>query len=167
MESRNSVSHVYVLEVNQVADTIDVLLQMYVDNWTHVRHSDDQRATMTNLIFIVASIINGVLTQTGFSKNALPLTILLILLGLFGMLASAKLYEQSKFHVERARQLRLRLDELCPDAKLLLLRKAAEDTHNKEFPMLVRWVPLEFIWIGLHILILILGITYTAIILIR
>lgn len=150
-----------------MADTIDVLLHMFEENWAHVRHSDDQRATMTNLIFIVASIINGVLTQTGFRKNALPLTILLIILGLYGMLASAKLYEQSIFHVQRARQLRLRLDELCPDAKLLLLRKNAEDLHKKEIPMLVRKVPLEFIWIGLHVLILILGITYTAIILIQ
>jgi len=56
------------------------------------------RSPITGLIVVVASAIQGGLTQTGLNKHALPLTIMLIILGLFGMLASMKLYERARRH---------------------------------------------------------------------
>ena len=52
-----------------MADTTDILMSMIEENWNQVRHSEDQRATVTNLIIIVVSVINGILTQTGFTKK--------------------------------------------------------------------------------------------------
>jgi hypothetical protein len=74
-----------------MADTTDILMSMIEENWNQVRHSEDQRATITNLIIIVVSVIHGVLTQTGFTRKALPLTLLLIILGLYGIVVTAKL----------------------------------------------------------------------------
>jgi hypothetical protein len=46
-----------------MADTTDILLTMIDENWTQARHSEDQRATITNFIVVIASVIHGVLTQ--------------------------------------------------------------------------------------------------------
>src|SRR5947209_4221428 len=109
-----------------MADTTDVLLHMVEEYWTQARHTEDQRAIITNLIVIIATAIHGVLTQTGFRINALPLTILLIILGIYGVVATTKLYERWQFHTHRARKLRRRLDELCPEAQIQILQTAAD-----------------------------------------
>ncbi|HEX6480312.1 MAG TPA: hypothetical protein VF043_15850 [Ktedonobacteraceae bacterium] len=97
-----------------MSDTTEFLMRMAEENWAQARHTEDQRATLANLIVVIASIDQGVLTQIGFIKSALPLTILLIILGIYGALASAKLYKRHQHHINRARPLRKRLDELCP-----------------------------------------------------
>ncbi len=150
-----------------MAETTDILVSMIEENWNHVRHSEDQRATITNLIVIVVSVIQGVLTQTGFTKNALPLTILLVLLGFYGMVTTAKLHERSRFHIKRARKFRDRLDTLCPDAQINLLQQVADEEHQRQHPILAKKVRLSRLWLALHIFIALLGIIYTIIILIK
>ena len=149
------------------ADTTDILVNMIEENWNHVRHSEDQRATITNLIVIVVSIIQGVLTQTGFTKNALPLTILLVILGLYGVVTTAKLHERSRFHINRARKFRDRLDTLCPDAQISLLQQGADEEHQRQHPMLAKKIRLSSLWLALHGFIALLGATYTIVVLIR
>ena len=150
-----------------MADATDILMSMVEENWNHVRHSEDQRATITNLIVIVVSIIQGVLTQTGFTKNALPLTFLLIILGLYGVVTTAKLHERSRFHIKRARKLRERLDILCPDAQIKLLQQVADEEHRSQHPILAKKVRLSSLWLTLHGLFAILGTVYTIVILVR
>ena len=150
-----------------MADATEILMSMIEENWNHVRHSEDQRATITNLIVIVVSIIQGVLTQTGFAKNALPLTFLLIILGLYGVVTTAKLHERGRFHIKRARKFRERLDVLCPDAQIKLLQQVADEEHRSQHPILAKRVRLSSLWLILHGFIAILGITYTIVILVR
>ncbi len=150
-----------------MSDTTEFLMRMAEENWTQARQSEDQRATLTNLIVVIASIDQGVLTQTGFNKSSLPLTILLIILGIYGAIASAKLYERHQHHVNRAKPLRRQLDKLCPDAQVSNLQKAADDAFAAEHPILTNKIRLNHVWLGLHILIAILGIVYTIIIFTR
>ncbi len=150
-----------------MAETTDILVSMIEENWNHVRHSEDQRATITNLIVIVVSVIQGVLTQTGFTKNALPLTILLVLLGFYGIVTTAKLHERSRFHIKRARKFRDRLDILCPDAHIKLLQQVADEEHQRQHPVLAKRVRLSSLWLALHIFIALLGFIYTIIIIIK
>ena len=150
-----------------MADTTDFLLAEAGENWAQARQSEDQRAVISNLIVIIASVIHGVLTQTGFTRSALPLTLLLILLGLYGIVASAKLYERHQFHIHRARKLRQQLEELHPDAHVRKTLDTANEEHWSKYPFLSQRIRLNGVWLGLHILIMLLGITYTAIILVR
>jgi hypothetical protein len=150
-----------------MADTTDILMSMIEENWNQVRHSEDQRATITNLLIIVASVIHGVLTQTGFTKSVLPLTLLLIILGLYGIVVSAKLYERTQMLVNRARKFRHRLDELLPDAHLESLKKAADEEHFKRFPVISQKIRLSRLWLVLHVIIALLGFIYSLIILIH
>jgi hypothetical protein len=146
--------------------TNEFLLRSMVENWIHTRQSEDKRATIANVILVVASAIQGMLVLVGLDKKALPLTITLIVLGVYGALASAKLYERSQFHILRARKLRDRLDELCPEAQVQLLQKVAEDEHKTHYPVLMN-VRLNTIWLGLHTVVAILGVVYTIICLAR
>src|SRR4030065_146257 len=75
----------------------------------------------------------GFLTQYGPSRNPLPLTILLIVLGIFGGIASEKLYERSKLHMELAWAWRRRLHEVHPHIQLERLKGEAEEIHRKRF----------------------------------
>jgi hypothetical protein len=150
-----------------MAEATEILVSLIEENWNHIRHSEDQRATITNLIVIVVSIIQGVLTQTGFTKNALPLTILLVLLGFYGLVTTAKLHERSRFHIKRARKFRDRLDTLCPDAQINLLQKLADEEHQSQHLILAKKVRLSSLWLALHIFIALLGTIYTVIIFIK
>ena len=150
-----------------MSESTEFLMRMAEENWTQARHSEDQRATITNLIVVIASIDQGALTQTGFTKSSLPLTILLIILGIYGMIASAKLYERYRHHIYRAGRLRERLDELCPDAQVSERLKAADARHAAKHPILSGKIHLHSIWLGLHILIAALGVVYTIIIIAR
>jgi hypothetical protein len=148
-------------------DTNDILLHMIELNWTNARQAEDQRSTITGLIIIIASAIQGGLTQTGFSKNALPITLMLIVLGAFGMLASAKLYERFQLNVAMAVNIRKRLEELHPDIQIKKIVDKTEAEHLAMHPILGEKVRLHRVWQGLHALIVILGITYKIIILVR
>ena len=150
-----------------MADTTDFLLAEAQENWAQARQSEDQRAVISNLIVIIASVIHGILTQTGFTKSAFPLTLLLILLGIYGFVASTKLYERHQFHIHRARKLRQRLDELHPGAHVRETLKTASEEHWSKYPFLSRRVRLYAVWLGLDILIATLGVIYTIIILVR
>lgn len=145
----------------------DILLRMIELNWTNARQAEDQRSAITGLVVIIASAIQGGLTQTGFSQNALPLTLMLIILGVFGMLATAKLYERFQLNVAFAVNIRKRLEELNPDIQIKKIVDITENEHLALHPILGKKVRLHKLWLTLHALIATLGITYTIIIAVR
>jgi uncharacterized membrane protein len=113
----------------------EILLRVAEQNYAHARQHEDQRAAIAGLIVLIATAIQGVLTQTGLHKNALPLTIMLIVIGIFGMIAGIKLYERSKLHSARVRKLRDRIDELNPDAMLQNSLDLSDQEHNTKYPL--------------------------------
>ena len=113
-----------------------------------------------HIVLIVAAAIQIVLSIIGFNGKALPLTITLIILGEYGMLATTKLYERSQFHIRRARRLRSRLNQLYPDAQVEQLQQSAEHEHQKCYPVFMR-IRLNSIWLGLYVIIFSTGILET------
>ncbi len=140
------------------------LLRALEENWILARQAEDKRAVIAHVNIAAAIVANGILALVGFKKNALPFTFLLVILGIYGIIATAKLYERSQYHIHRARKLRARLDELYPDAQVEILQKNAENEHKMRYPRLIH-VRLNIIWLSLHMLIAVLGIIYTIIIL--
>src|SRR5947199_10838619 len=136
-----------------MAEATDFLLAELQENWAQARQSEDQRAVVSNLIIVIASVIHSILTQTGFTKSALPLTLLLILIGVYGIVASAKLYERHQFHIRRSQKLRLRLDELHPDAHVRKTLDEANEEHWSKHPFLSQRIRLHVVWLALHFLI--------------
>jgi hypothetical protein len=147
-----------------MADDTDVLLKMYDEQWTQARHIEDQRATITNIVVVIASAILGFIVQQGLSIEILPVTILLVVLGVYGAISSEKLYERFQFCVNRATVLRKRVDELHPNIKLVQLNKDFEAQHKKDYPRLSK-VRLHYLWFFLHLAIALGGLILTVIVL--
>ena len=139
---------------------IDVLLEMSYKEWEQARHLENQRATITNLVLLVAFVALGYISESGLSIQSLPIAIGLIALGLYGAVASEKLYERNQFHIERARLLRRKVYVLCPDIQIGELRDQADAIHESKFPRLSK-IRLHYIWLALH-----LSISFTGVILV-
>jgi len=145
-------------------ETTEILVHIMEQQLSQAKQSEDQRANITNVIVLIAAAIQGVLTQTGLAKNALPLTITLIAIGIFGVVATVKLYERFRYHYEVMRQVRKKLETLNPDTTIRACMDAAWLEHRKKHPVTSTKIRLYAVWSALHIIIVILGITYTSII---
>lgn len=143
----------------------EFLLRTIEENWTHARQAEEKRANIANLTILIFAAAQLELTLVGLNSKSLPLTILLVLLGIYGIATTAKLYERSQFHILRARKLRTHLDELCANAHVEMLQKDAENEHEKRYPRLIK-LHLNTIWLLLHIVVLTIGIIYTLMIMI-
>ena len=61
-----------------MADGTDVLIKFYEEDWQQARQAEDQRTAITNITLIIVPALIGFVSQKGFDKNALPLTVLVI-----------------------------------------------------------------------------------------
>ena len=148
-----------------MADATDALLAMFETEMSLAKQAEDQRATFTNLVLIIASVILGLIPNSGGLIRAnLPMTISLIVLGLYGALVSQKLYERHRFHYGRARYYRRKINELFPDAEIRKLIDDAEEDHKKRFKRLYR-VSLNRLWTLLHLAIGGLGMIFSILVL--
>jgi hypothetical protein len=115
--------------------TKDVLWGMYQEHVIQGRHHEVQRATVTNLIILLAAGITTFVTVDKAIVDAdLPATILLMALGLFGAVFSAQHYERYSKHMDRAKQYRDALDCVLPninDALFANQKKICEDLRRK------------------------------------
>jgi hypothetical protein len=143
-----------------VTSDTDVLLRFFDEDWRQVRQSEDQRTAFSNIVLLIASAVFGYLTQHGLSRDMLPLTIFLIVLGIFGGLASEKLYERSKLHMELAWAWRDKLNELHPEINIDQLKEKAEAINHERFPRLHK-LHLHHVWLALDLAIAIAGIIST------
>lgn len=134
---------------NSMSDEINVLLKFCEEEWTQRRQSENQRSLMTNILMTAAMAIVVIIIQKGLVIGVIPLASLLIFTGTYGALTTAKFYERGEAHMARARQWRKRIDELCPQAKLIESMSSAHSKHNERYPILTR-VRLYFLWIFLH-----------------
>jgi len=149
-----------------MANDVDVLIAFCQEQWTQARHTEDQRATISNLIIVVASVIIGFVSKSELTFQLLPLTILLIGLGLFGVFVTEKLYELFHYHHDKAKRWQLRIDELQPNSRLSELETEAERQHNNYWK---RWrqIRLHYLWLILHMAIALMGVIFTILIFVR
>ena len=145
-------------------DDTEVFFKFCEEHWTQARQSEDQRATITNIVLLIASFVIGFLSGSPLDIAALPLVILLIVIGTFGAIASEKLYERHQFHSGRAWAYSKRIRELHPDQLLDKYREDAEERQRTLFPLLNR-LRLHHVWLTLHLAIAVTGAILVIIIL--
>ena len=152
-------------ETKQSKPDVDVLLRLYEEQWTQVRHLEEQRATVTNLIVIIASAILGFIVQQGLSVEILPVSLLLIVLGIYGALTSEKYYERIQLCIKRSTVFRDQIDKLQPKMNLSQLMKDFNTQHKERFPRLSK-ISLRSLWFFLHLAIALGGIALSVIVII-
>ncbi len=149
-----------------MADDTDVLLKMYEQDWEQARQAEGQRATVTNIILVIISAIVGFIAQAGLSLQTLPLTLLLILIGIYGALITQKLYVVFRKHVRRLQAWRKRLDEMHPNAQILKLVGETTAAHTAEYPRLEK-LPLHHLWLVLYLAFALIGVVLTLVVITR
>jgi len=138
-------------------DEKDLLLALFQHNSEQARHHQIQRATTTNLIIVISSGIIGLIALDHQLNHAdfYP-ALLLVVLGVFGALWSAKHHERFAYYTERARGYRDESDSLLPGAKLKTIKEAADEETKKKHKFLHK-IQLWHLWVFLHIVIAVIG----------
>jgi hypothetical protein len=149
----------------------DVLLAFLHDHGARVIHLETQRSTVSNLLVITAAAILAFVTfDRALTIADLPLTVLLVFIGLFGAGFCVKYHERSAQQYERIRVIRKDLDRILFDSSLLIaLKKEADVEHAKNFPRFndggsLSWVWISRLWMIFHLCIALLGCILTILI---
>ncbi|WP_406084529.1 hypothetical protein OHA01_08920 [Micromonospora zamorensis] len=147
-----------------MADEVDVLLQMWLNRWEQIRHSEVQRSVTSNMLLVLVGVGLGLIGQKGLGSQLLPVTLGILASGLFGMLLSVKYYERFRFHLSEAAALRAKLDERFPAIELESSRSYLNDDQARNFPLLIK-IRLYWLWLAMHAVISLAGASLTVAIL--
>ncbi|HVW95841.1 MAG TPA: hypothetical protein VHA56_07720 [Mucilaginibacter sp.] len=170
---------------------IDLLFKFYQEQCTQGRHHETQRAAVATATLAISAALIGVITgDNNLSRNDLPLTLLLIAVGIFSAVFSLKHYERFRRHMALAKNFRDAIDVLLPyhpvlgdflrqleraysendgdsektgESTLRVLKKNADKNHNRRFPTLVN-LHLYNWWAGLCLVVSVIGLALTFII---
>jgi multisubunit Na+/H+ antiporter MnhF subunit len=148
-----------------MADRSDILLEYWRDQRTQARNTESQRAVLANLVLLIAAAILGLVAQAGIKKADAILTLLLVLLGLLGAMASAKYYERYNLHIDQAVRFSSLLSSSDAQTDYEAILAPVRDSHAEEYRILSR-VRLNKLWLTIHILIALAGCGLTAAILV-
>jgi hypothetical protein len=133
-----------------------VVLEYYKEQLTHGRHIEVQRSTLAAIVFAATGAIIGRLLTTGLTREQLPYTTTLLVLGLFSLLLNAKLYERFRLHNEVAKIAR---NSLNPE--LAEFRKQAEAVNRIKYRVLFA-IKLHIVWGCFFSVVAILGAVLTG-----
>ncbi|RZB13382.1 hypothetical protein StrepF001_44475 [Streptomyces sp. F001] len=132
-----------------MADGTDVLLELWKEQREADRQTENQRATLTNIIIIVVAAGLGFIALSGLRPTMLVVTLPMMALGLYGAFACLKFHERCAFHVGQARGLRKKIAEQFPDLKIEATLRATSREQRGRFPQLRR-IRLYVVWTTLH-----------------
>jgi len=135
---------------------VGVLLKMYETRYVLAKQAEDQRATMSNFLITIAAVMFAFVSQQGFSKKTILISLLTIFLGIFGLFMSAKYSQHYSKNYGVAKLLRNRIDQLCPETQLVEIEHQALDGNKSRNPFLSR-VPTLYLWMALHSAICLVG----------
>lgn len=136
----------------------DVLWKMCEENYTQVRHHENQRSAVVSAILAVAVAAIGLITfdRSIAGPTDIPLALLLIVVGIFGAVFSMKHYERLRLHAERARRYRNALDRLLPGRPIKELKIEADLAIAADLPWL-NGLQLHYWWLALNLAIAAIG----------
>ena len=146
-----------------MSDAIDILTNYIDRQWSQAQQSENQRATITNYILVIVAALQALIAQRSFDMPSLALAVFIALLGVFGMVTSAKYYERFRCAASHAGRAMERLHEVCPDVDLDEIESRGKASHLRRYPHLAR-VRLNWLWLGLHTIIILVGVVNVVII---
>jgi hypothetical protein len=114
---------------------------------------------------LISSVIIGYIAQQKLEFALIPISSILIFLGIYGVVFTSKLYERHRFAQSRIDHWTKQIDKLQPKSNLLKLRAVADKEHASQFPRMSK-VRLNRLWMMLHAFIMLVGIGITVLILV-
>lgn len=141
----------------------EILTMLISEQWSQARQSEEQRATITNIVIGLFTLAQGFIVQQSFSWGAALIAVVIILLGIYGYVACSKLYERFRLATNRVGEMMKDLDQIYPNARIRELQKQADVEHFERFSRL-KDIRLHLIWTVLHLSIAAFGLVNLAII---
>jgi len=140
----------------------DALLAYWKEHREQLRQSETQRSVLTNFVLVIVAGISGLIVQQRFDLETLPLSVLVVILGLYGALAAAKYHERADYHLSQARALTrvLRDSGALADSRDVLAEY--RENHQAKYPRLHRF-RLNWLWTGLHLGIAVYGVVLVVV----
>jgi hypothetical protein len=133
-----------------------------------LRHIEEHRQWIINLIVIVVSGAVAISGSIGFSIALVPISVLVFLLGVLGIFATLKLYERQIWYQSRLKLLINKIDIIHKELKLSELYSTHESMHKRRHvrhswdeSIRARFssVRMHIIWIIFNVFVCLLGIT--------
>jgi hypothetical protein len=144
---------------------VEALLQIWREQHDQARQLEAQRATLTNIVIVVASAALGFVAQHGLEMTMLVVTVPLVGLGCYGVLACLKYHERLVLHHRAARRFSGGIEARLPS---LLINETWAELHAEQrlrFPRSFR-VRLYVVWTALHVGVAMSGATLSVLILV-
>jgi hypothetical protein len=136
----------------------DFLFFYMEQTWEEMRHLENLRERVTILVVTVASAIVGFVIQQKFTNETKPLVWLIIVLGIFGLLMTLKLFQIHQMSQKRLDKWYLYFESFCgDDPQILKLRQLADKENRKDFSYVAK-IPHNYFWSVIHIFIIVAGI---------
>lgn len=139
----------------------EALLAHWQEQREQFRQSENQRAVFTNYVLVIAAAMGGLIVQQGFKFRTLPLSALIILIGLYGAVTVAKYHERATYHLFQARVLTRSLHESGVLADQRAALEEARQEHYDRYPLLNR-LRLHVLWMTLHLGVAAYGVIFVV-----
>ncbi|MEM9359945.1 MAG: hypothetical protein AAGB04_27485 [Pseudomonadota bacterium] len=137
-------------------EQVDLLLRLYVEEKTYARAHENTRSVVTNIIAAAAALLVGFVTfDDAVDFNDIPMSVFLIIIGIFGAIISLKQYERTRLHLYRAEYI-LKQIQSVSSMDLVAAKSYSYDSNEKRFGWLYRR-KLNFLWTVLHLFISTIG----------
>jgi hypothetical protein len=148
-----------------VTERATAVLAYWAEHRHQLRQCETQRSTLTNFLLVVTAGLSGFVVQQRFATPTVAVAALIVGLGAYGALSSAKYHERAVYHLAQARALTQTLTDLgaLPDDQHLVTARAA---HYGAYPRLHK-IRLHWLWTSLHLSVAGYGAVLAAVILIR
>lgn len=138
----------------------DLLWALYLSEREFIQHHENQRTNASNILTAIAA---GVMVALGTDQLnvqvSIVLSIMLVVIGLFGWIFCAKLYALMKLHAERSYQYLAVLDQEVAAVQISELKKVASKKNQSKFKILNK-IGLNRIWGGFHMSIFFAGLFF-------
>lgn len=128
----------------------NAVLAYWSEHRSQLRQSESQRAVLTNYVLAIAAAVSGFVVQQHFRTQTLPLSVLVVLTGLYGALAAAKYHERANYHLSQARALTEVLVQSGDLTNNDVIMDRFRSDHYQKYPRLSR-IRLHWLWTGLSL----------------
>ncbi|MEO1208961.1 MAG: hypothetical protein AAFX78_05390 [Cyanobacteria bacterium J06638_20] len=115
------------------AQNSEIILALLLEHMNELRHVEEHRQWIVNLIVVVASGAAAIGSGIGFGIASVPISLLVIVLGLFGIFATLKLYERQLWCQNRIKLLVVKLDQFQEGLELKRLYEIHELQHTRRY----------------------------------
>ncbi|MFK7748912.1 MAG: hypothetical protein AB8B65_11000 [Kordia sp.] len=133
----------------------EILLEFYKKHENSMLNHETQRATMTNILLSVSTILIAVISTVEASLEKIILSLLLLALGVFGSMFSIKHYERFSWHLLCSRLYKEKIHQDFPETDID--RSLARQKIKERFGWIHKSRLYKY-WISIQIIISVIGL---------